>query len=83
MLGSPIYMAPQVLKGTVYDNRADIWSLGVILYEMLYGFCPYYQNTIGKLIAIIENNLLKFPSNIKVSHKIQMLLKLMMTTKYR
>ena len=31
MLGTPIYMPPEILKNQVYDSRVDIWSLGVIV----------------------------------------------------
>lgn len=41
MLGSPIYMAPEVLKGETYTSKVDVWSLGAVLYEMLFGVCPY------------------------------------------
>lgn len=50
MVGSPIYMAPEVLKGQPYSTKADIWSMGVVLFECLFGFCPYEDQSIGRLI---------------------------------
>lgn len=83
MVGSPIYMAPEVLKGMIYDIRADIWSLGVILYEMIYGVCPYEESTIPKLVSLIDNTIMRFSSDVSISASLKWLIKKMLTIKYR
>lgn len=40
-IGSPATAAPEVIKGIPYDFRADLYSLGVILYQWIYGKYPY------------------------------------------
>lgn len=72
-----------MLKGLIYDIRADIWSLGVILYEMLYGICPYEEGTIPKLVSLIDNTILRFPSETQVNDNLKLLIKRMLTIKYR
>jgi serine/threonine protein kinase len=78
MVGSPIYMAPEVLFGKSYNNKADVWSLGCVLYEMLYGECPFEEKTMANLINSVEHNDVKFPSSVVVSDRtIQILTKIL------
>ena len=61
--GSPLYMAPEIIKKKNYTIKSDIWSFGVIIYEMIYGYTPFRANNIYSLIEILQNSHIKFPKH--------------------
>ena len=50
VLGTPYYMAPEILSRNRYDEKCDVWSLGVILFCMLTGKPPFYGSTDDEII---------------------------------
>ncbi|EAR96828.2 Serine/Threonine kinase domain protein (macronuclear) [Tetrahymena thermophila SB210] len=64
MLGSPLNMAPEVLDGQDYNNKADIWSIGTVFYELLFGRPPYTAGNMIDLIKNIRNKPLEIPKKI-------------------
>jgi|AntAceMinimDraft_1070359.scaffolds.fasta_scaffold43449_1 fused-like protein len=62
--GTPLYMAPELVQEQPYNHTVDLWSLGVILYELFVGQPPFYTNSIYSLIQKIVRDPLKWPENI-------------------
>lgn len=52
--GSPLYMAPEMLLHSRYDVKADLWSVGVIAYECIYGRAPYASDSIKDLCEKVK-----------------------------
>ncbi|PKA63961.1 CBL-interacting serine/threonine-protein kinase 23 [Apostasia shenzhenica] len=68
LCGSPLYMAPEIMQLQKYDAKADLWSVGAILYQLVTGKTPFTGNTqIQLLHNIVNSNDLPFPLNINLS----------------
>lgn len=44
IVGTPLYMSPQILGKQSYTNKSDLWSIGLIFYEMIFGHTPWPAN---------------------------------------
>ena len=53
LMGTPKYISPEQVRGLRVDARTDIWSLGIVLYEMVAGRAPYEGKTNGEIISLI------------------------------
>lgn len=58
--GTPGYVAPEILEGQKYDTKADMWSVGVILYILLGGYPPFVQTNQRLLFRKIKKGQYEF-----------------------
>lgn len=61
--GTVDYCAPEVLKDEEYGMPADVWSYGVVIYEILYGSSPFYHENQMKMYERITKGNIQFPSD--------------------
>ncbi|XP_057955036.1 phototropin-1 isoform X2 [Malania oleifera] len=66
-VGTEEYIAPEIITGAGHSSAVDWWALGILLYEMLYGYTPFRGKTRQKTFANILHKDLKFPGNRPVS----------------
>ena len=76
-LGTLLYMSPQILNGEPYTILTDVWSLGVIFFQLLFGKLPFYETNIPKILEKISKPLI-FPEKPKINQEIKILIQKML-----
>ncbi|KAL3229818.1 Serine/threonine-protein kinase RIM15 [Nakaseomyces bracarensis] len=59
--GTPDYLAPETIEGTGEDNQCDWWSVGCILFEMVFGYPPFHADTPEEVFRNILNGNIDWP----------------------
>lgn len=75
LCGSPLYMAPEILRYERYDAKADLWSVGTVLYEMITGRPPFRARNHVELLRKIEaaEDVIRFPREVVISPELKAL----------
>ena len=73
--GTPEYLAPEIITGEGHNRMADWWSYGTLVYEMLFGIPPFFNENIETMYELITNKELRFPKKFNVSDEAKDLLK--------
>lgn len=68
--GTPEYLAPEIIQNKGHNHAVDWWSIGILIYEMIVGFPPFYHSNQQTMYELIEKFPVKFPDPVK--HKIAM-----------
>ncbi|WVZ54998.1 hypothetical protein U9M48_005719 [Paspalum notatum var. saurae] len=66
-VGTEEYIAPEIITGAGHTSAVDWWALGILLYEMLYGYTPFRGKTRQRTFANILHKDIRFPASIRVS----------------
>ena len=64
LCGSPMYMAPEIITRNGYNHKSDLWSVGIILYEMIHGYTPFDVTNFIDLIKEIKK------TNIEINYQV-------------
>ena len=69
MCGSPLYMSPEIIEHQKYTAKSDLWSIGIIIYQLIYHRHPYENcKNYAELVKLVKTEPIKYPSTPPVDN---------------
>lgn len=78
-VGTEEYIAPEVIRGNGHTAAVDWWTLGILTYEMLFGFTPFKGDNTNETFCNILKSEVTFPNNNEISRSCKDLIKKLLT----